>query len=831
MAIAPLRATSTHPSGNEGPDARLTWLGAVRTTVSRIPTLIMLAIGVLFVSVVPLGPTGTRAAAPDINGIFIDGWYPETGQAYRPVTIRTGLAVESDESTIFVGGTATGMLTAGSWRVGVDNGAFPIELGHMPRAFILGPSSVCGQQQTGYAEVTELERLPDGTVTRFSADVHSKCGSSAATPFVHAIVRYHATTGFQAYDMEPQPALRWQPAATLDFGDRPNGTASAPQTVTVSNTGTDPISVDVTPPATTAFDVDADACANATLAAGTSCVVEIRFTPQAVGAQQATLAFDLAGFVTADRSLVMAGTGTGTASTKLTAITFPSEDQSLDGMFWFSIATSPVEALGTFDLAATCGDAVTHAYPGSSGSDTPREVWLDLPPGPCEASVTFTGMNGWTGTGDGPIAFTVPSFTSTWMQVFVEETQLYNDPIAARPLHVVVHVDATNGSAPTGGTVTLTDLLTGTVLGSGPLDPATRTVELDVPPLGSGVHDIRAAFSGDAGAAPSHVTGRVTVDADPPQGTATVSGGRFVNASGSLAVVLSATDAGSAVAALHVATDPAVDASGELIGGTRQAPADMVAWMVGAPDGTKDLYVQWMDTAGNWSVPLHRTVVLDLVAPAATAPSVCLGAAGRRLSGSRLPIQITWSGSDDRSGIARFELSHQADGDGWTPASTTTDTTAVTFLAAGHTDRFRIRAVDAAGNASAWATGDTFRLAAVQQSSSKVSWHGAWSTSDDDRFWRGSTRTTRRAGATATVTFTGRTFSWVALTGPGRGKAAVYVDGIKAATVDLGAATRTYRRIAWTGRWPSHATRTVTIKALGTAGRPRIEVDGFAWTR
>jgi hypothetical protein len=47
------------------------------------------------------------------------------------------------------------------------------------------------------------------------------------------------------------------------------------------------------------------------------------------------------------------------------------------------------------------------------------------------------------------------------------------------------------------------------------------------------------------------------------------------------------------------------------------------------------------------------------------------------------------------------------------------------------------------------------------------------------------------------------------------------------ATVDLYSATQQSQRVVWGGVWSTSATRTITIKVLATAGRPRVDVDGF----
>jgi len=61
----------------------------------------------------------------------------------------------------------------------------------------------------------------------------------------------------------------------------------------------------------------------------------------------------------------------------------------------------------------------------------------------------------------------------------------------------------------------------------------------------------------------------------------------------------------------------------------------------------------------------------------------------------------------------------------------------------------------------------------------------------------------------------------------GRGKANVYVNDVYKTTVDLYSATTLKQRVVWSANYSTSATRTITIKVLGTAGRPRVDIDGF----
>jgi len=56
---------------------------------------------------------------------------------------------------------------------------------------------------------------------------------------------------------------------------------------------------------------------------------------------------------------------------------------------------------------------------------------------------------------------------------------------------------------------------------------------------------------------------------------------------------------------------------------------------------------------------------------------------------------------------------------------------------------------------------------------------------------------------------------------------AVLVNGVKVATVDLYSTTARHQQVVWAGSWASATSRTITIRVLGTSGRPRVDLDAF----
>jgi hypothetical protein len=219
----------------------------------------------------------------------------------------------------------------------------------------------------------------------------------------------------------------------------------------------------------------------------------------------------------------------------------------------------------------------------------------------------------------------------------------------------------------------------------------------------------------------------------------------------------------------------------------------------------------------------------DLVAPT-TATVTSRPRTGGAFAGSSAPWYVGWTGSDaGGSGVARYELSQSRNGGAWSVVSVNLlGPSAAVVVIPGSSYRYRVRAVDRVGNVGAWAYGSIFKVTAVQQSSRLVRYRGTWATvTSSTTWWGGTARRSSTRGSTATMTFTGRSIAWVGLKGANRGKANVYINGALKATVNLYSATTQKKRVVWSWNFATAATRTITIKILGTSGRPRVDVDGF----
>ena len=242
--------------------------------------------------------------------------------------------------------------------------------------------------------------------------------------------------------------------------------------------------------------------------------------------------------------------------------------------------------------------------------------------------------------------------------------------------------------------------------------------------------------------------------------------------------------------------------------------------------GSYSVRVTIRDASGN-KVSRARTVrvVADTYAPKANIP-VVRPFTGRQI-GTTVPIGVGVSGSDLGTGIARYVVARSVDGGSWTTlSSSVTGSALATTVAPGHAYRFRVQAVDRAGNHSAWVYGPTVTPAMAQETSG--SYAGTWSSVADATASGGHLRRSSTVGAQASFSFRGRGVALAGPIGPGGGRARVYVDGAYLQTIDLSALSTSPRRIVFSRIWSSPGTHRLTIRVAG--GGP-VSIDLFVVLR
>ncbi|HEY6015076.1 MAG TPA: phosphodiester glycosidase family protein, partial [Candidatus Limnocylindrales bacterium] len=266
-----------------------------------------------------------------------------------------------------------------------------------------------------------------------------------------------------------------------------------------------------------------------------------------------------------------------------------------------------------------------------------------------------------------------------------------------------------------------------------------------------------------------------------------------------------------------------IDANGHFV-----ATSPGTAQVVATVNGTAASGQVGASQAVTGTAPI--TVLSDTTAPVAKAPRVTLPV-GRGIGAGGVPVTVTWdAATDSGSGVASYELQRSVDGHAWTTmpkASPTARTTSLT-LPRNRTYQFQVRAVDVAGNVGAWAAAGTFKLTVSQETSRSLSFvRGTWSRTSSVSYDGHGARSTRTTGAIARFKFTGTGFAWVAAVSPVRGRAQVWIDGTLSGTVDTHRPASAARLMVFTRSTMSSGHHTIEIRALGTAGHPRVDIDAL----
>lgn len=109
----------------------------------------------------------------------------------------------------------------------------------------------------------------------------------------------------------------------------------------------------------------------------------------------------------------------------------------------------------------------------------------------------------------------------------------------------------------------------------------------------------------------------IVLDATDPAGTVSINGGAAKTGNSTVSVAVPVTDATSGVAQVRLANSPSTDGNGVLdgAGATTRSYATPQTWTLTAGDGPKTVYVQWKDTAGNWSAVASDSITMDASLP------------------------------------------------------------------------------------------------------------------------------------------------------------------------------------------------------------------------
>ena len=224
-------------------------------------------------------------------------------------------------------------------------------------------------------------------------------------------------------------------------------------------------------------------------------------------------------------------------------------------------------------------------------------------------------------------------------------------------------------------------------------------------------------------------------------------------------------------------------------------------------------------------------MVVDRSNPVATVvtPVVDLGSRG---SPTVIRVRVGGRTSDTGSGVATSTLQAAMGAADFRTAATRSGTTVAATLAVtvGRGFAARVRGTDRLGHTGAWAATSGLHAVLYSDGGSLIRYVGWSRTAGTDALGHSVHRTTR-GGATAVIRVTGRGFALVAPMGPAMGRMAVTIDGHAAGVIDLRRAGSLSRVAVFARSWSRFGTHTVVLRALGTAGRPTVALDGLVVLR
>jgi subtilisin family serine protease len=250
------------------------------------------------------------------------------------------------------------------------------------------------------------------------------------------------------------------------------------------------------------------------------------------------------------------------------------------------------------------------------------------------------------------------------------------------------------------------------------------------------------------------------------------------------------------------------------------------------PVGRYDVVVNGVNQGRLQSATVPVEVFAD--APTAQAPTSSI-AAGMALGANTATVGVIWpEATDPSSPIAGYELQVNRDGGEWgsTITRNAAERRATYVLELKGSYGLRLRAMDAGGNWSPWieALAPT-RVLPVDDRRSAVAYRGKWTRTTDRRAASDTLTGSIQAGASATLTFTGRGVAIVAPRARNRGIAEVFIDGVLAKRIGLWSAVVANRQVVFARTFPESGSHTIEWRVVGTGRYPFVQLDSFLFLR
>ena len=200
----------------------------------------------------------------------------------------------------------------------------------------------------------------------------------------------------------------------------------------------------------------------------------------------------------------------------------------------------------------------------------------------------------------------------------------------------------------------------------------------------NGTHTLQARARDTSGNTATTAAISVTVDNLAPTGSVVINGNAAATKNTTVTLTLSASDTQGPVTQMRFSNDGTSFSAAE-------AYATSKSWALTSGDGTKTVYVQYQDAAGNWSTAATDSIVLDTTAPSTSAITATVVTSSS--------VTITWTTNEPST--SQVDYGPTTSYGSTTPLDSTLVTAhSVTLigLTSNATYNFRVRSSDALAN-------------------------------------------------------------------------------------------------------------------------------------
>ncbi len=276
---------------------------SVSMGVPLVVAVVAMVVVTSWVTVVPT-PVAAASAPTPFTGVFLDG---ELGSTITPPLLddqpsANGRYTGSDVTAMAAGNGFSGpsgpppqdglAMTVDVPDPGTQIALFPpssstqLAVGSYPLTENLPGSSAPDAAEfsltvghygcsdpTGTLDVDAVSYNADGSLASLAARLQSTCGPGTGADFI--VLAFNSTRPFLSRTIASDPTA---------FADQTEGTTSAPQPITVTNTGSGSLpmtSAQISGADAEDFAITADGCSGQVVAVGAACTIEVAFAPVA----------------------------------------------------------------------------------------------------------------------------------------------------------------------------------------------------------------------------------------------------------------------------------------------------------------------------------------------------------------------------------------------------------------------------------------------------------------------------------------------------------------------------------------------------------------------